>query len=52
MSVADQLIEEGVEKGIERGIEQVARNMIAAGKSDEEIAELTGLSVFDVQKLR
>ena len=64
MSIAEQLeakgiekgiergIEKGIEKGIERGIEKIALKMIKAGKSDQEIADLTELSVDVIKQLR
>lgn len=40
------------EAGIEKGIEKVAVNMIELGKSNEEIAEATKLSIKEVESLR
>jgi len=53
-------LEKGIEKGIEKGLvkgreegrEEVARRMIAAGKPDQEIADMTGLSLETIGKLR
>lgn len=45
----DPLVEE---KGIEKGIERVARKMIMKGKSNEEIMEVTDLTMEEVEKLR
>ena len=62
-SVQD-LVEEqkkwGIEKGIEKGIVKgshdkaitIALKMIKAGKSDQEIADLTELSLDEVKQLR
>ncbi|MDG5788840.1 transposase [Evansella sp. AB-P1] len=42
----------GMEKGMEKGIEKVAKRMLEKGKQVDEIAELTGLSIVDVDRLR
>ncbi len=51
-----RLIEQGIEKGIEQGIEQglkeIAVNMINKGYSDEQIVEITNLSIKRIQVLR
>ena len=52
-------IEQGIEQGIERGIEQgayqtkleTARKLIARGDSLEEIADVSGLTIYQVQSL-
>ena len=52
----EQGIEQGLEKGIEQGIEQglvkTARNMIEKGYSDQQISEITNLTVKRIQSLR
>lgn len=49
-------IQEGIQKGIEKGIEKTnmktALNMIEKGYSDEQIAEITNLSIKRIQALR
>jgi predicted transposase YdaD len=44
--------EEGREQGIEQGLRKIALNMIARGYSDEQIVEITNLSVKRIQALR
>lgn len=43
---------DGIEQGLEQGLERVAKNMIAKKMSNEEIMELTGLSLEEVNALR
>ena len=45
-------IEQGIEKGIEKGLKEIAVNMITKGYSDEQIAEITNLSIKRIQVLR
>ncbi|POZ56702.1 hypothetical protein LYSIN_01485 [Lysinibacillus sphaericus] len=45
-------MEKGIEKGMKQGIEGIARKMIIKGNSNEEIIELTNLSLKEVQSLR
>ncbi len=45
-------IEKGMKKGMKQGIEGIARKMIRKGNSNEEIIELTNLSLEEVQSLR
>ena len=55
----EQGIERGIEQGIERGIEQgayqnkleIAQKLIARGYSLEEIADVSGLTIYQVQSL-
>jgi hypothetical protein len=47
-----QLIEQGIEHGIEQGLKKTALNMISKGYSDENIAEITNLSIKRIQDLR
>ena len=51
-----QGIEEGIQKGIQEGLvqqnKQIAQKMIAKGKSDEEIQDLTELPLEEIQRLR
>lgn len=44
--------EEGIEEGIEQGVKKVAQNMIAKGKSNEEIMDVTDLTLGEVEALR
>ncbi len=41
----------GIQKGIQKGIITVAINMLSAGKSVEEVSEMTGLSIQEIEKL-
>ena len=43
---------EGYEKGIEEGKNTLVINMLKRGKSAEEIAEFSGLSIEDVMKAK
>jgi len=45
-------IQRGMEKGREEGIIQVAKRMLAKGKQVDEVADLTDLSITDVEKLK
>ncbi len=47
-----RLIEQGIEKGIKQGLKEIAVNMITKGYSDEQIAEITNLSIKRIQILR
>ena len=47
-----RLIEQGIEKGIEQGLKEIAVNMITKGYSDEQIVEITNLSIKRIQVLR
>jgi len=42
----------GIEKGIERGIKETAKNAIKKGLPIDLIAELTGLSVTEIKKIK
>ena len=52
-------LQQGIEQGIERGIEQgayqnkleIAQKLIARGYSLEEIADVSGLTIYQVQSL-
>jgi predicted transposase/invertase (TIGR01784 family) len=48
----DQGMEQGIEQGLEQGLVRTAMNMIRKGYSDNEIAEVTSLTVSRVQSLR
>ena len=50
--VREEGIEEGIEQGIEQRIKKVAQNMIAKGKSNEEIMDVTDLSLEEMKALR
>ncbi len=43
---------EGIEEGIEKGIKRVALNALNMGKTVQETAELTGLTVAEVEGLK
>lgn len=45
-------IAEGITQGITQGITRVARNMIAKGMPETDIAELTGLTLADIEGLK
>lgn len=45
-------IEEGMQKGIQEGMRVIAKKMIAKGNSNEEIVELTNLTIEEIQELR
>ncbi len=45
-------IEQGIEKGIEQGLKEIAVNLITKGYSDEQIVEITNLSIKRIQVLR
>ncbi len=47
-----RLIDQGIEKGIEQGLKETAVNMITKGYSDEQITEITNLSIKRIQILR
>ncbi len=46
-----QGLQEGMREGIREGIQQVAMNLLSRGMSAEEISDLTGLTVEQVQHL-
>lgn len=48
----DNIEEESMEKGIEKGVLKVAVKAIRKGMSTEEIADLTDLTVEEVEKIR
>jgi predicted transposase/invertase (TIGR01784 family) len=48
----EQEREEGIEKGIEQSLKKIAVNMITKGYADEQIAEITNLSIRRIQDLR
>lgn len=43
---------EGIAEGIAQGIAQVARNLLTMGMSEADIAELTGLTLADIEGLK
>ena len=45
-------IEKGIEKGIEEGVKKVAEKMIKKGESNEEIMDVTDLTLEAVEELR
>jgi predicted transposase/invertase (TIGR01784 family) len=47
-----KILKEGIEQGREEGIEKIAVNMITKGYADEQIAEITNLSIRRIQDLR
>ena len=44
--------EQGIEEGIEQGIEKIAKNMLMAGMSLQEVKQLTGLTLQQLELLR
>lgn len=49
----DEYLQIGIQQGIQQDKNSVALRMIRSGKySDDEIAEMSGLSIMDVKKLR
>lgn len=48
----DNIEEESMEKGIERGVSKVVGKAIRKGMGTEEIADLTDLTVEEVEKIR
>ncbi len=42
----------GLQEGIERGVQNVAKTMLEAGYSVEEIAKITGLSLGEIENLK
>ena len=55
MTIAEQLIQEGIKKGIEKGREEgkleVVRNALKEGAEIDLIAKLTGLSKKEIEKI-
>jgi len=47
-----RLIEQGIEQGIEQVHKKIAVNMITKGYSDEQITEITKLSIKRIHILR
>lgn len=45
-------VEQGIEQGLQKGKVEIARRMLSKGSSDEDIAEMTGLTVDEVKSLR
>jgi len=60
MTIAEQLIQEGMEKGMEKGVEkgvekgrlETARAALLKGADVKFVAEITGLSLETIQKLK
>jgi len=60
MTAAERLINEGIQKGIQKGMQKgiqegiikTAKNMIKIGMDDNQIKEVTGLSIKEIKKLR
>lgn len=56
MTIAEQLIKEGMEKGIQKGREEgkreIARKLLYVGLSTEQIVEATDLTMEEVMKLK
>ncbi len=56
MTIAEQLIKEGMEKGIEKGMEKgmekVAKQMFSDGEDINKIIKYTGLSREDIERLK
>ncbi|NMA04637.1 MAG: hypothetical protein GX925_08015 [Clostridiales bacterium] len=51
MTIAEQLIQEGMEKGREEGKLEVAKNALKEGAEIDLIAKLTGLSKKEIEKI-
>lgn len=52
-SLYDPVVEkQGIEKGVEKGKKEVAKKAIRKGMSNEDIKDLTDLSLEDIQKIR
>ena len=47
----EQGFEQGLERGLEQGRQDVARKMLQSGLSDEQVAELAGLTESQVHAL-
>ncbi|OEC01239.1 hypothetical protein GY31_13075 [Lysinibacillus sphaericus] len=45
-------MQKGIQKGIQEGMREIAKKMIAKGNSNEEIVELTNLTIQEIQVLR
>jgi len=60
MTTAERLIQQGIEKGMEKGLKkgilngkkETALNMLRRGYSREDIADITGLPVEEIDKLK
>ena len=52
MTIAKQLRTEGKAEGLAEGKAEVARGMLKKGYPVSDIAELTGLSIKEIEKLR
>lgn len=56
MTIAEQLIKEGMEKGMEKGrLEEkknVARKLLSVGLTIEQIVEATDLSIEEIMELK
>jgi len=56
MTAAERLRQEGLQEGIQKGVQnekiQTAKNLIKIGMDDEQIFEITGLPISEIQKLR
>ena len=50
--IYQEILLEGQTKGKAEATLQIARNMIRSGMTTEAIAELTGLAIEQIQKLR
>ena len=51
MTIAEQLIKEGMQKGIIEGKRKIARNLLKLGFSAEQVAEAAELSTEEVMQL-
>ncbi len=56
MTIAEQLIKEGMEKGIEKGIlegkKKAAKNFLKLGLTVKQVAEAAELSIEEVEQLK
>jgi len=51
-TLIDDKLMEGFEKGVKTGVEQMAKNCLNKGFNEELVAEITGLSLKDVQAIK
>ena len=56
MTTAEKLICEGEERGIQKGIKKgeirIAQKMLAKGMAIDEVVEITGLSLEEIQAIK
>ena len=52
MFVREQGMQQGLQQGLQQGFHQVVQNAIAKGYDNQTIADITGLSVEEIQQIR